>query len=71
MSIKSLGHISSGARFNRETTFVAAGWLMFAGRAREGQQSGRSLEQPINGTSSIEPSGNGRAVYCGISHVPT
>jgi hypothetical protein len=71
MSIKSLGHIVRGASFNRDTTFVFAGWLAFAVRDKEGQQSGRSSEQPTNGTSSIDPSGNGRAVYCGISHVPT
>lgn len=71
MSIKSSGQMLRGARFNRDTTFVAAVWVTFAGRAKEGQQSGRSLEQPTKGTSRIDPSGKGRAVYCGISQVPT
>ena len=72
MSMKSFGHILRGAWFNRDTTFVAAGWLAFdGGRAKEGQQSGRSSEHPTSGTSSIDPSGNCKAVYCGMAHVPT
>lgn len=60
-----------GAWFNSDTTFVAVARLRFADRAKDGQQSGLSLEQPTNGTSRNDPSGNGRAVYCGISQVPT
>ena len=68
--MKSFGHISRGAWLSIDTTFVAVGWVPL-GNDKEGQQSGRSLEQPISGTSSMDPSGNGRAVNCGISHVPT
>lgn len=35
----------------------------------EGQQSGRSSEQPINGTSIEPPSGKVRIVNCGRAHL--
>jgi len=49
-----------------DTVVVATG----AVRTNDGQHSGRSSEQPINGTSIKWPSAYWSAVYCGIVHVP-